>query len=175
MPRKSQASGKQPDIGLWWSRSGKINSILTLLYVCARLWLLSRLWGRTIATSSLVGQSTALREELTKFLRPPAFRVVTSRPSISEIGSGEFPQSDPCLLIIECSESSRLLIPQIAQIKQRNPLARIALLGHHWLPDEIAAAFQAGANAYFAEATASAEFQMAIELITQRPASPNAK
>ncbi len=123
----------------------------------------------------LVGQSTALREELTKFLRPPAFRVVTSRPSISEIGSGEFPQSDPCLLIIECSESSRLLIPQIAQIKQRNPLARIALLGHHWLPDEIAAAFQAGANAYFAEATASAEFQMAIELITQRPASPNAK
>ncbi len=119
---------------------------------------------RTIPTV-IVGATTLLREGLTKILGPRGFRVVASKPTMSDIGSEEFLPSDPCLLVIECGDSSQSLIPQIAAVKQQTPLVRVALLGHHWPPPEIAAAFQAGANAYFAEATASDEFIRAIELI----------
>ena len=120
--------------------------------------------SRTVPTV-IVGTSTLLREGLTAILVPLGFRVVASKTSMSEIGPEEFPPSDPCLLIIECSDSARSLIPQITAVKQQTPLVRIALLGHHWHPPEIAAAFSAGANAYFVEAMASNEFVRAIELI----------
>jgi two-component system, NarL family, nitrate/nitrite response regulator NarL len=120
--------------------------------------------SRTVPTV-IVGTSTLLREGLTAILGPLGFRVIASKTNMSEIGPEEFPPSDPCLLIIECGDSPRELIPQITAVKQQVPLARIALLGHHWHPLEIAAAFYAGANAYFAEATASDEFVGAIDLI----------
>jgi len=84
---------------------------------------------------------------------------------MSEFELEQFPESDPCLLIIECDDSAQSLIAHITAVKKRVPLVRIALLGHHWVTSEIAAAFQAGANAYFTEATASDEFVNAIGLI----------
>ena len=119
---------------------------------------------RTIPTT-IVGTTTLLREGLIKILRPMGFREAASKQSMAEIKAGDFPPSGPCLLIIQCSDSSQLVIPQITTVKQQVPPVRIALLGRRWPPDEIAAAFQAGANAYFAEATASEEFVRAIELI----------
>jgi len=82
-----------------------------------------------------------------------------------EVELEQFPESDSCLLIIECDDSAQSLIAHITAVKKRVPLVRIALLGHHWVTSEIAAAFQAGANAYFTEATASDEFVNAIGLI----------
>jgi two-component system, NarL family, nitrate/nitrite response regulator NarL len=120
--------------------------------------------SRTVPTV-IVGTSTLLREGLSAILAPLGFRVVASKTSLSEIGPEDFPAPDPCLLIIECSHDAGRLIPQITALKQQTHHIRIALLGRHWQPPEIAAAFYAGANAYFAEATASDEFVRAIELI----------
>ena len=66
---------------------------------------------------------------------------------------------------MECDNSAPTVTAHVAAIKEKFPLARVALLGHYWAMSEITAAFQAGANAYFAEATASDEFIKAIGLI----------
>ena len=119
---------------------------------------------RTIPTV-IVGASTLWREGLIRILKPAGFHLVGSKQSMREVELEQFPESDPCLLIIECDDSAQSLIAHITAVKKRVPLVRIALLGHHWVTSEIAAAFQAGANAYFTEATASDEFVNAIGLI----------
>jgi two-component system, NarL family, nitrate/nitrite response regulator NarL len=113
----------------------------------------------------IIGANTLLRAGLIRILKPAGFHLVGSKPSMSEVELEQFPESDPCLLIIECDDSAQSLIAHITAVKKRVPLVRIALLGHHWVMSEIAAAFQSGANAYFTEATASDEFVNAIGLI----------
>jgi two-component system, NarL family, nitrate/nitrite response regulator NarL len=125
---------------------------------------MSSVMSRTVPTV-IAGPTTLLREGLAAILGPLGFRVVASKTALSEIGPEEFPPSDPCLLVIECNGDWRRLVSQISAVKQQTPLVRIALLGDRWQPSEIAAAFFAGANAYFAEATASDEFVRAVELI----------
>ena len=120
---------------------------------------------RRIVPTMIVGASALFREGLSRILGPAGFRVLASKSAFSEIDTGVFPRADPCLLLIRCDDSSRSLIPRLMAIKQECPFIRIALLGQHWPPSEIAAAFRAGANAYFAEATASDEFLRAIGLI----------
>ena len=119
---------------------------------------------RTVPTA-IVGSSTLLREGVTRILNSARFRVFASKPSVTELELEKFPQSEPWLLIMECGNSAPSLIAHVAAIKEKFPLVRVALLGHHWGMSEITAAFQAGANAYFAEATASDEFVKAIGLI----------
>lgn len=121
---------------------------------------------RSIATV-IVGLNAPFREALSNHLRPPAFRLLATKPSLSDIVSGELPRSERCLVVIECRESPLSLTAKIAQLKEQNPLVRVALLGQHWAPADIAGAFKSGANAYFAEAIMSEEFVKAIELITR--------
>jgi two-component system, NarL family, nitrate/nitrite response regulator NarL len=113
----------------------------------------------------IVGASALFREGLSRILGPAGFRVLSSKTVLSEIDTGGFPQADPCLLVVHCDDSCNSLIPRLTAIKQECPLIRIALLGRYLSTSEIAAAFRAGANAYFAEATASDEFVRAIGLI----------
>jgi DNA-binding NarL/FixJ family response regulator len=119
---------------------------------------------RTVPTA-IVGSSTLLREGVSRILNSARFRVFASKPSVSELELEKFPQSEPWLLIIECGDSAPSLIAEVAAIKEKFALVRVALLGRHWGMAEITAAFHAGANAYFAEATASDEFIKAISLI----------
>ena len=119
---------------------------------------------RTVPTA-IVGSSTLLREGVTRILNSARFRIFASKPSVTELELEKFPQSEPWLLIMECGNSAPTLTAQVAAIKEKFPLVRVALLGRHWGMSEITAAFQAGANAYFAEATASDEFIKAIGLI----------
>jgi two-component system, NarL family, nitrate/nitrite response regulator NarL len=120
---------------------------------------------RRTVPAAIVGSSTLLREGVTRILNSARFRVFASKPTVTELELEKFPQSEPWLLIIECGNSAPTLTAHVAAIKEKFPLARVALLGHHWGMSEITAAFEAGANAYFAEATASDEFIKAIGLI----------
>jgi hypothetical protein len=121
---------------------------------------------RTIRTV-IVAASAALRAELNQKLGPPDFRVVAYKPSLSAVGSQEFPRDELCLFVIEAAETASLLAAQIVQLKQHYPMSRIALLGQDWTPAEISAAFKASANAYFAGTAVSAELLEAIKLITR--------
>lgn len=115
----------------------------------------------------IVGSTGSFREALLSNLRPPAFRVVAPKGTLSDLGWEEFPRTEPYLVVIQCGESPRALTAQIAQFKQQNPQARVALLGQHWGPADIGTALEAGASAYFAEAAISKEFLQAIKLITR--------
>ena len=110
---------------------------------------------------------------MVKILRPPKFRIVSAKPSLTELSSADFPENDPCLLIIECNETPQLLIPQIATLKQQQPTVRIVLLGRELQLIEIDAAFRAGINAYFPGETPSAEFLTAVDLIMRGPQAVN--
>jgi two-component system nitrate/nitrite response regulator NarL len=124
------------------------------------------LMHRTIPTV-IVTASAALREELSHKLGPPDFGVVVYKPSLSAVGSQEFPRDERCLFVIEAAETASLLTAQIAQLKQQYPISRIVLLGQDWTLAEISAAFKAGTNAYFRDTAFSAELLEAIKLITR--------
>jgi len=124
-----------------------------------------------VCPTVIVSPGDILRKQSSVVLCPPAIRVVTFKRSISEISLGDIPRSGVYLLLIECIERSQTVIAELASIKRWNTLARIALLGSHYQPHEIAKAFQAGANAYFAEATISKDVLAAIRLITSMQSS----
>ena len=113
----------------------------------------------------IVGPTTLLREALGKMLARRGFRTVGATPSLAEADLGGLAQADLCLLIMEFGNSPKSEIIDIAQFKEQRPRGRIALLGHRCQPLDIAAAFRAGANAYFSETTPSDEFLKAIDLI----------
>ena len=121
---------------------------------------------RTIPTV-IVAASAALREELSHKLGLPDFGVVVYKPSLSAVGSQEFPRDEHYLFVIEAAETASHLTAQIAQLKQHYPMSRIALVGQDWTLAEISAAFKAGANAYFAGTAVSAELLEATKLITR--------
>jgi DNA-binding NarL/FixJ family response regulator len=119
------------------------------------------------AISAVIVAAGPFRRALKSHLRPPSFSIVASKASLSDIGSGELPQFESCLFVIECDESPAPLISQIARLKRQNPLARFILVGQRFIPADIATAFEAGANAYFADAAVSSEFLQAITLLVR--------
>ena len=82
---------------------------------------------RTVPTA-IVGSSTLLREGVTRILNSARFRIFASKPSVTELELEKFPQSEPWLLIMECGNSAPSLTAQVAAIKEKFPLVRVALL-----------------------------------------------
>jgi two-component system, NarL family, nitrate/nitrite response regulator NarL len=115
----------------------------------------------------IVARTGAFRDALESNLRPAGFHIVASKANVTDASRSSLPQFEPSLVVIECGESLGPYKAQIAEIKQQNPLARVVVVGQHWTPGEIAIAFEAGANAYFAEAAVSKEFMQAVNLITR--------
>jgi DNA-binding NarL/FixJ family response regulator len=115
----------------------------------------------------IVAPSGAFRDALESNLRPPAFRLIAAKEKLSDVSRGELPRSELYLIVIECGKSLGPHTTQIAELKQQNPLARVAIVGQRWTSVEIASAFEAGANAYFAEAAISKEFMQTVNLITR--------
>jgi two-component system, NarL family, nitrate/nitrite response regulator NarL len=120
---------------------------------------------RSAIGTILAGENSLLREGLSRILQPPRFRVVASGPS-TDVADAIVPaRYKSSLLVIESGERPTTAIDHIAVFKQRNPIGRVAVLGHRWRSSDILAAFQIGANVYFAKLTPSEEFIKAIELV----------
>jgi two-component system nitrate/nitrite response regulator NarL len=119
---------------------------------------------RTIATI-LIGPSTLFREGLARILAPPNFRIIASQSSANDLDISTLAHYQSCLLVTEASDVPASEIEYIKLFKAQNPHGRIAVLGNRWRASDIVAAFEAGANAYFAHITASEEFLKAIELV----------
>jgi two-component system nitrate/nitrite response regulator NarL len=113
----------------------------------------------------IVGPTTLLREALSKMVARRGFRTVSAMPSLAEADLAGLAPAELCLLIMEFGNSPKSEIIDIARFKEQRPRGRIALLGHRCPLSDIAAAFRAGANAYFSETTPSDEFLKAIDLI----------
>jgi DNA-binding NarL/FixJ family response regulator len=115
----------------------------------------------------IVGRTAPFREALASNLCPAAFRIVASEQSLGDLRCEQLPRSGPYLAVVECGESPGLLVAKVAQLRQWNPQARVALLGYHWGSADIAMAFEAGASAYFADATIGKEFLQTVKWITR--------
>jgi two-component system nitrate/nitrite response regulator NarL len=116
----------------------------------------------------IVGRAGPFRDTLESHLCPPTFRILASEATLRDINRGELRRPEPCLVVIECGESPGPLTGQIAQLKQQNPLARVAVVGQRWNPADIATVFEAGANAYFAETAVTKEFLQAMNLLARQ-------
>jgi DNA-binding NarL/FixJ family response regulator len=114
----------------------------------------------------IVGPTVLFRQTLARKLFPTACRIVASKEALSDLKWEQLPRSEHYFIVVECSESPQSLAAEVAKIKQRNPLTRVVLLGHHWSAADIAMAFEAGVSAYFAEATISKEFLQTIKRFT---------
>jgi two-component system nitrate/nitrite response regulator NarL len=119
---------------------------------------------RAIATI-LIGPSTLFREGLARILVPPNFRIIASRSSANDLDISSLAHYQSSLLVTEASDVPASEIEYIKLFKAQNPHGRIAILGNRWRASDIVAAFEAGANVYFAHVTASEEFLKAIELV----------
>jgi two-component system nitrate/nitrite response regulator NarL len=116
----------------------------------------------------LVGPNALLREGLERILDARDFRVLASAPSSDVQLSSSLSQDSPLLLVIEVSDDFQATLSQIECFKERYPTARVAMLAHaHQLhqPADIVLAFQAGANAYFANVATSDVFIKSLELV----------
>jgi two-component system nitrate/nitrite response regulator NarL len=119
---------------------------------------------RAIATV-LIGPSTLFREGLARILVPPNFRIIASQSSANDLHPSSLAHYQSSLLVIEASDVPASEIAYIKLFNAQNPHGRIAVLGNRWRVSDIVAAFEVGANVYFAHVTASDEFLKAIELI----------
>lgn len=115
----------------------------------------------------IVARVGAFRDALESNLGPAGFHITASKATLTDLSREELPRSQPSLVVIECGKSLGSHAAQIAELKQQNPLARVVVVGQRWTPADIASAFEAGANAYFAEAVISKEFLQAMNLITR--------
>jgi two-component system, NarL family, nitrate/nitrite response regulator NarL len=116
----------------------------------------------------LVGPNALLREGLERILNASDFRVLASASNSDVQISSSLPQNLPLLLIIEVGGDFRVTLSQIEHFKERYPAVRVAILAHahqlHQLAD-IVLAFQAGANAYFANVATSDVLIKSLELV----------
>ena len=119
---------------------------------------------RAIATI-LIGPSTLFREGLARILVPPNFRIIASRSSANDLDISSLAHYQSSLLVIEASDTPASEIEYIKLFNAQTPHGRIAVLGNRWRASHIVAAFEAGANVYLAQVTASEEFLKAIDLI----------
>jgi len=119
---------------------------------------------RHAVATMLVGSNSLLREGLAHLLCPPKFRIVVSA-SIASLDVSALAQYQSSLLIVESCDAPALANEFIATIKRQNAAVRVAVLGSGWQLSDIVGAFQAGANAYFAQVQASEEFLKTIELV----------
>lgn len=119
---------------------------------------------QTFATA-IVEPNGLIREGLARILRASRFRIVGSAPELDETVLKSLREHDEVLLLIGCAGDHRATIRQIEQFKTEKPKGRVAIVCDRESPDEVLAAFKAGANAFFARGTSSDAFIKSLELV----------
>lgn len=113
--------------------------------------------------TALVGPSALLREGLARVLETANFRVVASASRVQDIASSS--KHEPVLLLIDSGDDPDGTVAQITLFKEQHPSARVAVLTDRAHLNEMASAFRAGANLYFAKSVGRDAFIKALELV----------
>src|SRR5215831_18664184 len=106
----------------------------------------------------IVGPCALRREGLTSILADTDFRIVASVSCVDDVVLTVRSQRRSILLIVDAGNDLDATIRQIERFKQRHPAARVAVLGDHDTPSDIASAFRVGAHAYFVDVVPSHVF-----------------
>jgi two-component system nitrate/nitrite response regulator NarL len=113
----------------------------------------------------LVARHALLREGLAHILSDAHFRVVASAACLSDLPPNAFQRNDRIFLIIESNGDLYIALPQIKVFKEQLPNGRVAVVGNCTRPNDMVAAFQAGANAYFDSEERCDAFIKALEFV----------
>jgi two-component system nitrate/nitrite response regulator NarL len=119
---------------------------------------------RPVATI-LVGPCVLLREGLSRILSAADFRIFASASYVDDAVLSALPQQQPSLLIIDAGDDLDAAIEQVGLFKNHKADGRIAVLANHDKPNDIVAAFRAGANAYFIKVAPCDAFVKTLELV----------
>src|ERR1700730_11083163 len=113
----------------------------------------------------LAGPNVLLREGLARILGAANFRVVASVPNVCDVLATSLSRHRSILLIIDSGDDPDAAVTQMGLFKEQHPSGRIAVLTGHYRLTEMVAAFQAGANVYFAKLMNCNGFMKALELV----------
>jgi len=113
----------------------------------------------------LIGKSSLLKEGLAGILRSASFRVRAPTSSTNDSLIGKAQGHKPLFLIIHAGEGFDTAIEQVAQLRDRHPDGRIAIVADRYRPNGLVLAFRSGATGYFGGDMTCDAFIKSIELI----------
>lgn len=113
----------------------------------------------------LIGKNVLIREGIAKILHAANFHIPVSASSPEELPHSL--QAEKLMfLIVHTGDGFNQVIAQIGFVKDRYPVARIAILSDNYRPVDLASAFRAGANGYFVNVNSCDAFIKSVELVT---------
>jgi two-component system nitrate/nitrite response regulator NarL len=91
--------------------------------------------------------------------------IVTSVTSANNLCASRIQQRQILFLIVHTGDDFEVAVEQIDLLRSLQPDARVIVVGDRYRPNEVAAAFLAGANGYFVDVTSRDVFIKSIELV----------
>lgn len=112
----------------------------------------------------LIGKSILLKEGLARILRASNFRILASKSCADDLHPDKSAPGAPLCLIVHAGDDFDATVEQIELVRSRYPDGRIAIVADHYRLKDLTAAFLAGANGYFVNATCD-RFVKSVELV----------
>jgi two-component system nitrate/nitrite response regulator NarL len=113
----------------------------------------------------VVGGNNLRKDGLTEFLRSADFGTVSSMTSADELHAGRYEEGQMLFILAHTGDDFQVAREQIEPLRSGRSEARVVLVADRYRPNEVAAAFRAGANGYFVDAMTRDVFIKSIELV----------
>ena len=114
--------------------------------------------------TTIIGKSSLLRDGIAKILHSANFRIVASVSSADELPARV--QADaPLFLIVHTDDDFDFAAGQIEFFRNSYPKGRIAIVADRYRPEDLVAAFRAGANGCFVDVMTCDAFLRSLELV----------
>ena len=114
---------------------------------------------------TLVGERGLLIEGLERILRSANLPVVASLPPGDKLLAQPTEPGEMLFLIVHTEDDCVTAVKQTEFLKGCHPNATVAIVTAQYRPDELVAAFRAGAKGYFVNATSCAVLVKSLELV----------
>jgi len=114
---------------------------------------------------TLVGERGLLIEGLEQILRSANISITASVPPGDELLLQPTEAGQTLFLIVQTGDDCVTAVEQTEFLRAHHPNAKVAIVAARYRPDELMAAFRAGANGYFVNATSCAVLVKSLELV----------
>jgi len=114
----------------------------------------------------LIGRNILLREGISQILHAADFQIAVSASSTDEVTSTLQAHQQLLFVIIHSTGEFDAAMKHIGFVRENYPDARVAIVSDHYRPDELIAAYKAGASGYFVDVNSCDAFIKSIELVT---------
>jgi len=120
---------------------------------------------RSSFATIVIGRNSLRKDGIAEILRSADFGIASSVTRADDLRAGRFERRQLLFLIIHTGDDFGAAAEQIELIRSRYPHGRVAVVADRYRPNELAAAFLAGANGYFVDVTSRDVFIKSVELV----------